>query len=329
MLVPFIETDLGRYAGLGYSYVPVSTLPVTGDDESFYAGASPAVVNGDTGVNQALTAPDAFSCVMDGAGIPTIYSGGSIARQTISVDVYDESLDEWMGLTTEYVNDQSPMAVTSDPQLFSYSVGIDISIDLSGYFFDFEGDEMTYTVYSGTLPDGLTISGSILAGIATTPSSGDVVFTATDVIGASGQSPTFTFTITAGTITWPDLTGLTPVAAQEVLTPLGLLLGTTSGTSSTQAEGTIVSQDPAAGADASAGDTVNVLIAQGNLAHHRGGKRGRLTLPIVPQLTPEQQAVLTAREAAHNLFNRIPTPRGPVLTPVEAKVDALAKKMLS
>lgn len=330
MLTPFLETDLGRYAGLGYTYVPVSGLPWGVTEESFYTGASPAVANGDTGVNQALSSPDSFSCVMSATGVPIIYSGGSIARQTVLIDVYDESLDDWMGLTTEYVNDQAPTQLTADAQLFSYSVGDDVSINLGDYFFDFEGDEMVYTVYSGTLPDGLTISGSILAGTVTAAYSGSVVFTATDIIGETGNSPTFTFTVSVGAgLTWPDLTGLTETEAQAVVEALGLVLGTETVTESTQAEGTVVSQDPAAGAAATLGDSVNIVLAQATLGTHHRGKRQRMTMEIVPQLTPQQQAVLTAREAAHKLFHRIPTMQGPVLTSIEQKVDALAKKMLS
>lgn len=328
MLTPFIETDLGRYAGLGYSYVPVSGLPWGVTEESFYTGASPAVANGDTGVNQALSSPDSFATTMSATGVPIILSGGSIARQTVFIDVYDESLDTWMGLTTEYVNDQAPTKTTSATQSFSYSVGQDVSIDLSTYFFDFEGDEMVYTVYSGTLPDGLTISGSILAGTVTAAYSGNVVFTATDIINATGNSPTFAFTVNAGTLTWPDLTGLTVAEAGAVLTALGLVLGTQTGQESTQTAGTVIGQDPTAGAPAATGDTCNVTVAQLPLGYHHRKHRPQV-MEIVPQLTPEQQAVLTAREAAHKLFNRIPTMQGPVLTPIEAKVDALAKKMLS
>jgi hypothetical protein len=70
------------------------------------------------------------------------------------------------------------------------------------------------------------------------------------------------------------------------------------------------------------------MVAQGPLSVKRYHSRTYQKLEITPQLTPEQQAVVDAREAAHKLFNRIPTPQGPVLTPVEAKADAIAKKML-
>lgn len=310
------------------NYVLVKGLPWGGSEDSFFHGASPAVANGDMAAVSPLTAPDSFTWTLSATGVPTIYSGGSVARQSITLDVYDLSTRQWMGLVTDYVNDQAPTA-TGGPQSFSYAVGDDVAIDLNDYFIDTEGDQLAYSLYSGTLPDGLMFSGSLLTGTALSTYSGDVVFTATDISGQAGQSEIFSLEVTSGMVTWPDLTGLTVPEAQGVLTALGLLLGTTTVGQSTETEGTIISQIPLAGADASAGDSVDVILAQGNLAHHRGGRRGTLTLPVIPQLTPEQQAVLTAREAAHKLFNRIPTMQGPVLSPIEAKVDALAKKMLS
>lgn len=310
------------------NYVLVKSLPWGGSEVSFFAGAAPAVANGDMAVASLLTAPDGFSCTLSSTGVPTIQSGGSTARQAITLDVYDNSLKAWMGQVTDYVNDKAPEAITSTPQILSYAVNDDVEIDLSAYFFDFEGDEMVYTVLSGTLPDGLTISGSFLSGTVTTAYSGDVVFEATDTIGLTGPSPTFSITVTEGTLTWPDLTGLNLSDATAALLLLGLTVGTTTSAESTETEGTVIAQDPAAGAPAEVGDSVNLTLAQGALASHHRGKRQRATMEITPQLTTQQQAVLDAREAAHKLFNRIPTMQGPVLTPIEAKADAIAKAML-
>lgn len=102
--------------------------------------------------------------------------------------------------------------------------------------------------YSDSVPDGYVISQNPAAG-AQILSSSPVA-----LVVSLGQEP--------GTV--PNLVGLTQAAAETAITTAGFVLGTVSDAfSATVAEGLVISQNPAAGASATAGSAVSFVVSIG------------------------------------------------------------------
>ena len=88
----------------------------------------------------------------------------------------------------------SPVWVTGTGSLGSANLGSSVSIQLSAT--DDSGDAPTYTIASGSLPTGLSLSSSGLISGTLGGSAGTATFTvnATDVNGRATTSGSFTFT---------------------------------------------------------------------------------------------------------------------------------------
>lgn len=177
------------------NYVMVKGLPWGGSEVSFFAGASPAVANGDIANVPKVTAPDNFVLTLTSTGVPVIQSNGSTARQTVLLDVYDMDKRAWYGRVTDYVNDQPPVMLDLAHHVFSYPVGVPIiNLDLSTFVTDPNGDQVTITTAS-TLPPGLTIGANVLNGTPAQIGTYPVTFVANDGIGPSTSFPSWSFGI--------------------------------------------------------------------------------------------------------------------------------------
>lgn len=193
MIFPTLMPGLGLYAGR--NYVQASGLPWGVGEDSFYLGASPAVAKEDFGVFPLITSPDSFVLTVDDAGVPVILSGGSTARQSAGVDVYDTSLRAWYGPVTEYVNNHAPALSGAPSYASSYTVNAPIdALDVSLYLTDPESDEMVVTT-ADALPTGLELVGNTVVGTPTVAGVTVVTFTVSDLIGASYGLAPWTFTV--------------------------------------------------------------------------------------------------------------------------------------
>lgn len=190
-----LQPDIGRYAGQGKRYVLVRNLPWGASEVSLFAGASPAVSNGDIAVVPAVTTPDNFVLTLSGTGVPVIQSGGSVARQTITLDVYDQTYRRWYGQVLDYVNNTPPAIIDLAHHTWNFTVGVPIAdIDLGLYCTDINGDPITITALS-PLPAGLTIAGSVLTGTPVQLGTSVVTFKAADITGEFTNFPSWTFVI--------------------------------------------------------------------------------------------------------------------------------------
>jgi hypothetical protein len=188
---------IGIKAASLQQYVLANALPWGGGQVSLFNGASPAVANGDMAATVTLTQPDLFTYTLSSTGVPTVYSGGSTARQNVQIDVYDMTFRTWMGTVTDYVNDSAPIILDLNPYTIFYVTNVEIiPVDLNAITFDAEGDPVTISTVS-TLPPGLTLGAGIVTGTPTTPGTYPVTFTATDTIGLATNFPLYTFVVQA------------------------------------------------------------------------------------------------------------------------------------
>lgn len=153
-MLPTLRPGLGKYASRIYN--TVRQLPWSADEDSVFDSATPAVANGDMSACTA-TSPGAFEVDLTSTGVVVIDTLGSSARQSFYCDVYDISLRQWFGDTIEWVNNALPVY---DGSVGSVTVqeGSPATVDVSAAVTDAEGDVLTYTIVSGHLPPGLTLS---------------------------------------------------------------------------------------------------------------------------------------------------------------------------
>ncbi len=93
---------------------------------------------------------------------------------------------------------------------------------------------------------------------ASTATPGTVIAQVPAAYATAPAGSAITITLASGV---PSLLGLTVAAAQQLLTSMGLVLGTQSTQPSTSPAGTITGQSPAAGTTAAAGSAVSVVVA--------------------------------------------------------------------
>lgn len=145
---------IGKYAR---DYVQVRLLPWLATEVSTFTGATPAVANGDISA-VTVTSPGGYSVQLTSTGVIVCDTGGDTARQSCYLDVYDLSLRRWYGDTIEWVNNAKP---TYNGTLSTTNVvreGQVISpINVGAATSDADGDVLTYTIVSGSLPPGLTM----------------------------------------------------------------------------------------------------------------------------------------------------------------------------
>ena len=126
---------------------------------------------------------------------------------------------------------------------------------------------------SGTVPAGSVISQNPLAGVSIVEGS------PVDIVVSTGPAP----------VNVPDVVGLTQAIATTTITGTNLVLGTvTTQTSNTVPAGSVISQNPLAGASVLAGSAVDIVVSSGPA----------LTVPDVVGLT---QAVATTTITGANL----------------------------
>lgn len=195
------DDGAANYPAADWAYVIVAGLPWGVGEYSVFEGASPAVANGDTAVCPKVSTPDGFVAVIDATGVPQIDTFGSTARQEIDIDVYDASLDAWMGLTPQYVNNLAPVLASAPTYASTYEEAVPIgNLDIGALASDPEGDALTVTTAS-TLPPGLTLVGNTVTGTPHVAGVYVVNFVISDALGAPYNLAPWTFTVTPTVVT--------------------------------------------------------------------------------------------------------------------------------
>jgi hypothetical protein len=123
------------------------------------------------------------------------------------------------------------------------------------------------TASSATVPSGSVISENPLAGTGVT----------------SGSAVNLTISTGPPPVSVPNVVGLTQAAATRILTGAGLTVGTVgTASSATVPSGSVISENPVAGASVAANSAVNLLVSTGPAPPALPSyNAGQLTLPTV------------------------------------------------
>lgn len=156
--------------------------------EDFNTTATPDIAVSDTIRIDEATTPGGFT-LTHGTDCSLEYEGDD-SRQFVEYEVYDASAIGWMSGGPGLLAFNNLGATCDFPAELVLRVGTALSnFDLDALCVDAEGDSLTYTVTTGTLPAGLTLTSAtgVISGTPTTPNETGVtlVFTATDPYGAT------------------------------------------------------------------------------------------------------------------------------------------------
>ena len=137
------------------------------------------------GISQG-TLPDGFTLAVDGTLTiePSEYAHldqGDDIELELSYNVNDAnggSTAQTLTVTISGLNDAPTF--TGSSNVLQFFVNGTVSYDLSNFFTDIDEDDLMYSVSSGTLPTGLTLTNGVLGGTPTSASDGNITIQVTD-----------------------------------------------------------------------------------------------------------------------------------------------------
>ncbi|MBQ8813025.1 MAG: bacterial Ig-like domain-containing protein [Lachnospiraceae bacterium] len=132
------------------------------------------------------------------------------AENNNQVTTYTDSVT--IQLTPE---NQAPTVVEGAPTTMEAVTGKEISVDLSNFFTDADGDALTYTVKIETLSPEQTLEGSVFTGTIPTAGTYEVVATASD--GETSVSHTVTLTVADAPNTAPVVAETAPATMEATV----------------------------------------------------------------------------------------------------------------
>lgn len=260
----------------GKADVTVASIGADTWCEDFNTTATPDIAAGDTIRIDEATSPGGL-VLTHGTDCSLEYSGND-SRQFVEYEIYDDSVGDWMtggvdGVGTLVFNNLG--ATCDQPADLFLDVGAAMStFDLDDLCLDAEGDSLTYAVTSGTLPTGVSLNGSTgaLTGTPTVEneSGASVTFTATDPYGATATQSMTLYPL--DTITVPTCTGGVDVGTcvASIDATLFLQAGTTNyQCSESVAASDVISQSPAAAAEAAPFTSINLVVSTGACTNKR------------------------------------------------------------
>lgn len=228
----------------------VLTTPIA--STSPLVNASPAPATNDVWVLDLVTTPNSFVITPTADGDFTIANGSDESPQTIAHDLYDNSLVAYYGAGTIYVNYFGPGFSGSDVLAYPLNVAI-TNLDLTTLFVDPQGNALTVTAID-TPPSGLSVVASSLTG---TPDTKAITIWTIRATGISGDYTEGEITTITGTITVPNVVGLTATDASAALNAVYLnAIGNLSGD-------TVISQTPIATSEVNPFSDVLLAFANG------------------------------------------------------------------
>jgi hypothetical protein len=241
---------LPQPSAAGYQYQTVGSLSYTG--YSMEAGSSPAVALGDVFILQDVTSPNSFVIEPNNNGTVEVLAAGDTNRQSFLYNIYRLASGTIDSPATIWVNEVAPVWTRGVNLTLPLNIAIS-PIQLTNYASSASGDTLVFTTASGTLPPGLSYSGTTIVGTATNPGVYLFYINATDITGTSTQSPLCQIIATnPGSSTVPNAVGFTMNAAISAYQIAGFnVILVYLVNSVTVASGLIVAQNPPAGSSAS------------------------------------------------------------------------------
>jgi hypothetical protein len=252
---------------------------------------NPDVAIGDVIENDLVTSPGGYAVDIGTNGVTDIPdAAGDTAKQTFNYCIQDVSNTTTGEFTTPAcwttndlfcINNGTPTldVAPEDPVVMTLNVAIS-TIDLNAFINDVDADTLTYAVTAGTLPTGLSLNAN--GNITGTPTveneaGATVQFTASDNCGTSVAVSLVFYPI--NTWTTPNIVGManSSVASDAIIAAapwrvasVGLVI--TGQTCSSEPVGEILTQNPAAAAQATALQDIEVTTAMNCSYTIIGGK---------------------------------------------------------
>jgi hypothetical protein len=170
----------------GFQYEQ-QTVIYSGSGYSLQQGANPPVAVPDVFITPTTVTPGGYALQVNNDGTIEVFSGGDTSRQSFLYWRYDASLGVIDGPATCWVNEQPPVWGQA-PVFTSLYIGSQVNINLAGnpYAVSPEGDSLVFSIISGGLPPGLSMSSSgQITGTGTQAGAFFPVIGATDITGTT------------------------------------------------------------------------------------------------------------------------------------------------
>ncbi len=178
------------------------TVIYAGTGLSLQQGASPAIAIGDVFITPTTVTPAGYNLQVNIDGTIVVFAGGDTSRQYFSYSRFALSTKSLDGPAICWIDETPPVWIsgviipTSQNNKIYPNVPI-TPINLAvGYCASPWGDPLTFTLVSGSLPTGLSMSPSgIISGTPTQPGAFQFTVSASDLVPMSTISPPSTITI--------------------------------------------------------------------------------------------------------------------------------------
>lgn len=254
----------------GEQFIAITSIGAASPCASFNTAVNPDIANGDYLLANDNVDPGAVAVTISAA---CQYSYSASGRQSVlNTEVYDASVGAYHASDIDaWFNNSAPVCIDI-PDVFVWTKDVAITaFDLDTYCTDADTEQSVYTVTTGTLPTGVTLTGATGA-ISGTPTVEDedgvaITFTATDI---PGDTDTFTSTMyVIDTVTMPDISSSDLNTAIADMASLRPWLDVGEGVSATfacdvEVLDQIVSQDPAATTEITSDEEVSVVVSLGS-----------------------------------------------------------------
>lgn len=272
------------------AYTGLPQPPITGYQYETYAGSgaglwlgsgsSPAVVVGDVFIAQLVTSPNGFQVQINSDGTIDIFAGGNTSRQELLYAIYrvagnvidPPTFPSSTGIV--WINEVGPVwnsalilpNFTSGPIVVG--TAITVTLQSSLYAVSPEGDPLTFSIASGSLPAGLSILSGQIVGTPTNAVTTFFTLSATDITGTSMVSPQGSISVQA--LPPPPVQGMMSFVGLEYFQALvalrdnGFLATTPNEVNVSQGPltqaGYVIAQSPSPGAPYVAGCPVQFTV---------------------------------------------------------------------
>lgn len=231
---------------------------------------SPAVAVGDTFYADFVTTPGGYKVTVAGDGTVTVDGHFDGSRQTFNANIFSVSMGAFYGAFKVVVNNHGPQ-VNLQPADIKTLTGYPISLNFTPidpnapkYMLDQDGDPMTSSLLSGSLPSGMSFAGNVLSGTPLSAVNNPITLQFADAYGVTKNLTMNLLSDTGQTV--PKMVGLTSDAANAALKALGLTLDNGSSLifSNSAAAGIVISQSVDSGSVVFSGSSIVLTVSRGS-----------------------------------------------------------------
>lgn len=264
-------------APTGKAFWPILSIGTDSPCERFNTATAPDIVANDWLLSDDATDPGAYALTVLNT-CQFSYTGDSSRQTVLDIGVYDASAGGWHADDIDFVaNNFGPACLPDNPLALLYKDEAMVSLDLQAFgdCSDPEGDTLEFSITSGSLPTGTSLSGTGNKDWGGTPTVEDeagesLTIQVADPYGEITSYDAIVY-VTDDVIVTPDcVTG--GVTVEECLVLLDALrpwlesgdqLSASFSFSDTVAEDDIISQDPLASATISSTGLLGVSVSLG------------------------------------------------------------------